>query len=118
MNSGILFEPQEIVLTTIRFPDQLVAKKRPVLVISKFSKNTSEEIFICVPITSSLSDEQFAIKMNVSDMQEGSLYKPSQVLCQYYFTELKNMVYKKIGKVTPQFYHKVKTKINTEILDV
>ena len=113
----MLFEPQEIILTNISFPNQKF-KKRPVLVISKFSKNTSEDIFVCLPITSYLQDDPFAIKINSSDTQEGSFPKPSQVLCQYYFTELKSDTYKKIGKVTPQFYQKIKIKIRTGILDV
>ncbi len=117
MSSGTLFEPQEIILTEIVFPNQQL-KKRPVLVISEFSKNTSENIFVCLPITSSLYDDPFAIKINNSDTQEGFFPKPSQVLCQYYFTELKSDIDRKIGKITPQFYQKVKTKIRTEILDV
>lgn len=117
MSSGTLFEPQEIILTDISFPNQNF-KKRPVLVISKFSKNTSEDIFICLPITSSLSDDPYAIKINNSDIQEGYFPKPSQVLCQYYFTELKSDIDRKIGKITPQFYQNVKTKIRNGVLDI
>jgi len=117
MSSGTRFESQEIILTEIAFPNQEF-KKRPVLVISKFSRNTSEDIFVCLPITSSLSNNPLAIKINNSDTQEGFFPKPSQVLCQYYFTELKSDIDRRIGKITPQFYQKVKTKIRTEILDV
>ena len=117
MSSGTLFEPQEIILTEISFPNRQF-KKRPVLVISKFSKNTSEDTFVCLPITSSLYDDPLGIKINNSDIQEGFFPKPSQVLCQYYFTELKGDIDRKIGKITPQFYQKVKIKIRTEILDV
>lgn len=117
MSSGTLFEPQEIVLTGITFPNQQI-KRRPVLVISKFSKNASEDLFVCLPITSSLSPDPFAIKICNSDVQEGFFPKPSQVLCQYYFTELKNRGDRRIGKITPQFYQKIKTKIRTEVLDV
>ena len=117
MSSGTLFEPQEIILTEISFPNRQF-KKRPVLVISKFSKNTSEDTFVCLPITSSLYDDPLGIKINNSDTQEGFFPKPSQVLCQYYFTELKGDIDRKIGKITPQFYQKVKIKIRTEILDV
>ena len=117
MNSGTLFEPQEIILTEISFPDQQ-PKKRPVLIISKFSKNDSENIFVCLPITSCLSDEAFAIEIMDSDMQVGHLLKRSQVLCQYYFTDSKSNVSKKIGKITPQFYQTIKTKIREDVLDV
>ncbi len=117
MSSGTLYEPREIILSEVSFPNQQL-KKRPVLVISKFSRNTYGDIFVCLPITSCLSDDPFAIKINDSDIQEGSLHKPSQVLCQYYFTELKSNGNRKIGKITPDFYHAVKTKIHSEILDV
>ena len=86
--------------------------------ISKFSKNASESIFVCLPITSPLCDDPFAIKINDSDTQEGFFPKPSRVLCQYYFTELKSDMDRKIGKITLQFYQKVKAKIRTEILNV
>ncbi len=117
MSSGIAFEPQEILLTSVVFPEQK-SKQRPVLVISKFSKQDSRNTFICLPITSSLSDDQFAMGIDAADMQDGRLYKPSQVLCEYYFTQLKTHVIKKIGKVTPQFYQKIKQKIRQDILDI
>ncbi len=117
MISGTLFEPQEIILTHVAFPNQEF-KKRPVLVISKFSKTSSRDIFVCLPITSALYDDTFAIKIKNSDIQEGFFPKPSQVLCQYYFTELKTDIDRKIGKITPQFYQTVKSKIRTDILDV
>lgn len=117
MSSGILFEPQEVILTSITFPDQQI-KRRPVLVISKFSRNASEDIFVCLPITSVLSNDPFSIKIEDSDTQDGFFYKPSQVLCQYYFTQLKSEVIRRIGKVTPQFYQKIKLKIRQDILDV
>lgn len=117
MSSGTLFEPQEVILTSITFPNQQT-KKRPVLVISKFSKNPNEDIFVCLPITSALYDDPFAIKINSSDTQQGYFPKPSQVLCQYYFTELKNGIDRKIAKITPQFFQQIKTKIKTDILDL
>ena len=118
MSSGTPFEPQEIAITRITFPDQNTEKKRPVLIISKFSKKSTEDIFVCLPITSSLSDDPFGIRINAADMQNGILPLPSQVLCQYYFTKLKIDKEKRVGKVTPQFYQKLKTKIHSDILDV
>lgn len=117
MSSGTRFEPQEVILTSIAFPEQQI-KKRPVLVISKFSTDSNEDIFVCLPITSLLSDDPHAIKINNSDTQEGYFPKPSQVLCQYYFTELKNGIDRKIAKMTPQFFQQVKTKIRSDVLDV
>ena len=117
MNSGMIFEPQEILLTSVKFPDQ-PPTKRPVLVISKFSKHGSADTFICLPITSYLSNDQFAMDIHSSDIQEGCLYKPSRVLCEYYFTQLKIYGIRKIGKITPQFYQKIKQKIRNDVLDV
>ena len=117
MNFGMIFEPQEILFTSVKFPNQ-APKKRPVLVISKFSKQDSAYTFICLPITSHLSKNQFAIDITSSDIQEGYLYKPSQILCDYYFTQLKIHGTKKIGKITPQFYQKIKQKIRYDVLDV
>ena len=117
MSSGMIFEPQEILLTEIKFPDQKT-KQRPVLVISKFSKQDSTHTFICLPITSSSSYDQFAMDIRYSDMQNGYLLKPSRVLCKYYFTQLKTGATKKIGKITPQFYQKIKQKIRQDVLDI
>ncbi len=117
MNSGILFEPQEILLTSVTFPDQNT-KNRPVLVISKFSKDDSVDTFICLPITSSLYGDQFAMDINASDTQEGVFHKPSRALRERYFTQLKSRAIKRIGKVTPQFYQKTRQKIRQDILEV
>ena len=117
MNSGMIFEPQEILLTRVKFPDQ-TPTKRPVLIISKFSKHSSADTFICLPITSSLSKDQFALDIHSSDIQDGYLYKPSRVLCEYYFTQLKIHGIMRIGKITPQFYQKIKQKIRHDVLDV
>ncbi len=117
MMSGIQFKPREVILVSITFPAQL-SKIRPVLVISKFSKDTSREIFVCLPITSSSRYDPYAIQINDSDVQEGEFIRPSKVLCQYYFTVLKTTVTKKIAEITPQFFQQIKTKIYTEILDL
>ena len=115
MNIGILFEPQEILLANVNFPGENV-KKRSVLVISKFPQNESD-IFVCLPITSLLPNNQFAIKINENDMQKGYLKKQSHIQYEYCFTELKYNA-NSIGKVTPQFYQKIKQKISQSILDV
>ena len=117
MNSGKLFESRDIILTMVKFPNQK-PKQRPVLVISKFSKNNNFDTFVYLPITSNIPNDQFSLEINSSDTEDGALLKPSVVLYHYYFTELKNTGVKKLCKVSDKFHQILKEKIHQEVLDI
>ena len=122
MTTGITinahFEPREILLAGITFPGTSVTKLRPILVISKFSSVTrgQSQHFICLPITSNDSKDQFMLKIKDEDVKGKPLKKPSQVICNYIFTILKGDVRKKIGAVTPDFYQRIMRIVNQQIL--
>jgi len=91
MSSGIRtdiqFEPGEVLQAEITFPHQ-EAKRRPVLVISKHSSikyDPPSTVFICVPITSVESKDQFTFKVRWTDIVP-TLPKQSYVLSNYVFT--------------------------------
>ncbi|MGI0056971.1 MAG: type II toxin-antitoxin system PemK/MazF family toxin, partial [Nitrosarchaeum sp.] len=102
------YEPREILLAIVKFHDQEEPEIRPVLVLSKFSLTPANEIFICLAISSSLEQNNpFRIDIMGNDTEEGSFPKPSQVVCDNFFTIPKTDVQKRIGKVTIQFYSKI-----------
>ena len=116
MSSGtandIRFEPMEILLARVTFPDTQETKARPVLVISNFSskaRSPESRHFICMPLTSNPNVDSTMIKIENKDLESKPLAKPSQVICNYIFTMTKNDAMKKIGTVTPRFYQQVIT---------
>lgn len=124
MSSGILidplFVPREILLAKIIFSDQS-EKRRPILVISKFSDKAlmpSSRILVCLAITSNPNSDKFMISISNDDMEEKQFPKPSKVVCDNFFTILKSDVIKRIGKVTPEFYNKICSVIKSDILDI
>ncbi|MFZ0183278.1 MAG: type II toxin-antitoxin system PemK/MazF family toxin [Nitrosotalea sp.] len=118
MMSGIRFEAGEILLVTIQFAGQEVSKTRPSLVISKFSMNPAHDVFIALAITSNPQNDPYMIKIMDSDILQGSLVAPSQVICNHIFTLQKNDVTKSIGKVRPEFFQKIKQILKTDILEI
>lgn len=124
MSSGIpidpLFVPREILLAKIIFPDQS-EKRRPILVISKFSDKAlmpSSRILVCLAITSNPNSDKFMIPISNDSMEERQFPKPSKVVCDNFFTILKSDVIKRIGKVTPEFYNKICNLIKSDVLDI
>lgn len=114
------FEPREVLLAKITFPNK-EEKIRPILVISKFSSviySPTSLIVVCVSITSNLSNDPFMVEIKNSDMEENIFPKPSQVVCDNFFTVLKTDVKKKIGKVTPTFYARITDILKNSILEI
>lgn len=113
------FEPQEIVVADFVFKGQKeVKKERPLLIISRYSKNPYYDTFICLPITSYEEDHPYVVKIMASDLQSGTLKKPSQVICHAIYILEKKEAKRLVGKVTPQFYAKVKKVLKEHILEI
>ena len=89
-----------------------------VLIISEYSKNPANEIFMCLPITSWEGDDPFMIKINAQDLEKGSFAKPSQVVCDNIFTILKTDADSEKGKVTNLFYTRVTKLLKEKILKI
>lgn len=58
------------------------------------------------------------IKINYSDLEKGSLRKPSQVVCHNIFTFLKEDADSEKDRVTPFFYSKVTRLLKEKILKI
>lgn len=113
------FEPGEIVVAPFTFKGQKgTTKDRYLLVISKYSKNPIYDTFVCLPITSVEEEHPYIIKMMDHDLQYGRLKKPSQVICHAVYIMEKRDAAKLAGKVTPQFYTKVKNVLREHILEI
>ncbi|MGI0069598.1 MAG: type II toxin-antitoxin system PemK/MazF family toxin [Nitrosopumilaceae archaeon] len=113
------FEPGEIVVAPFSFKGQKnITKDRYLLVISKYSKNPIYDTFVCLPITSVEENHPYIIKIMAQDLQYGKLMKPSQVICHAVYILEKKDAIRLAGKVTPQFYAKIKNVLKEHILDI
>ena len=113
------FEPREILLAEVKFYNQEKLEIRPVLVLSKFSMTPANEIFICLAISSSLEkNNPFRIDIIGKDTESGFFPKPSQVVCDNFFTIPKADVTKLIGKATIMFYSKITKILKDKILQI
>lgn len=115
-SADISFEPGIIVhVSEGKFPGQ-EEKPRYYLIISEYSRNPANESFICLPITTWEAEDPFMIKINNSDLQRGSLSRPSQVICDNIFTFLKEDADSEKARVTPIFYSKITKLLKEKIL--
>lgn len=94
ISSGIPIDPnyvpREVLLARITFPGQ-PEKKRPILVVSKFSNRSfipSSSTLVCLPITSNQNLDNYMIKINNKDLEENTFPKASQVIYNQVFTYL------------------------------
>lgn len=113
------FEPREIVVAPFSFKGQKgITKDRYLLVISKYSKNPIYDTFVCLPITSIEESHPYILKIMAQDLEYGTLKKPSQVICHAVYVLEKKDAIRLAGKVTPQFYTKIKNVLKEHILDI
>ncbi len=111
MPSGTKFESGEVVLVPFPFTDLSQSKRRPVLIISNLQHNTATRDLISCGITSNLSNRAFSVLLDSSDMVEGALPVRSRIKYDKIFTLEKNLVIKKVGKISPLKLRQVKDSI-------
>jgi mRNA interferase MazF len=110
----MVFEQGDIVLLNIPFTDFSSKKIRPVLVLSNTKLNQKTDDLIVAAITSNIMNKQkFSIDFTNKDLIDGHIKVPSCILTNKIFTISPKIVYKKIGKISPQKFKQVKRKLNT-----
>ncbi len=110
MNS-LIFEQGDIVVAILPFSDQSGKKRRPALVISGNRHNKNSLDVILLQITSKQKSVKWRIPLSNSGLQEGRLVVESRIKIDSPVTFHKELVERKIGKITGQKLAEVKKSI-------
>ena len=92
----------DIVLVSFPFTDLTSAKRRPALVISPDSLNQINQDLILVAITSQVTADEYALRLEESDFLEGKLPKPSMIKLTKIFTIHSTLVAKQLCRLKPE----------------
>ena len=110
-----MYKRGEIVLIPVPFSDLSSVKRRPVLVISNISHNSTNSDMIVVAITSNL--QQNGIFIETKDLLEGELPKKSLVRYDKIYTLEQRIVIKQLGIVSENVLNNVINKLNMLITE-
>ncbi|HIH21161.1 MAG TPA: type II toxin-antitoxin system PemK/MazF family toxin [Candidatus Diapherotrites archaeon] len=110
MNS-LSFKQGDIVVATLLFSEQIGAKKRPALVISNSSYNAVSEDLILLKITSNLKKTGYDVILAGKDVLDGKLKAESLIMVDNPVTTYKQLIERKVGRITEQKLNEVKQKI-------
>ena len=102
----------DLLLIPFPFSDQLGRKVRPVIVISNNAFNEHSEDLIVVGVTSNLSKDRYALKLNNKDLEEGKLISECSIKVENILRLDKSLIIKKIGRVKKEKIYQI-----TKILD-
>jgi mRNA interferase MazF len=98
MRFGTMFEQGEILLIPVPFSNLSSVKKRPVLVLSNNTHNSSSRDIIVIAITSNLAHE--GIEISNENLIDGFLPKKSIIKVDKVYTLEASIVIKKVGKIS------------------
>ena len=102
----------DLLLIPFPFSDQLGRKVRPVIVISNNAFNEHSEDLIVVGVTSNLSKDRYALKLNSKDLEEGKLISECCIKVENILKLDKSLIIKKIGRIKKEKISQI-----TKILD-
>ena len=90
----------DIVLVPIPFSDMSSAKRRPVIVISGDSYQTSTTDMVVVAMTSNLAPTPYSFVLNQEDLVAGTLKHASRVRVDKIYSLAQSIAIKTFGHVT------------------
>jgi len=105
------FNIGDIVVVPIPFSNQTESKLRPALVLSNEFFNVKYPDLILAKITSIGHSLPYDVVLNKNDLPEGNLLKDSTINCGFVITVNKDIIQKKIGRISPNKIDEVKEKI-------
>jgi len=105
-----MYKRGEILLIPVPFSDLSSVKRRPVLVISNETHNSTNSDMIVAAISSNL--KQTGIVIETPDLLEGELPKTSLIRPEKIYTLEQHIVIKQIGMVSENVLRNVISEIN------
>lgn len=97
----------DLLLVPFPFSDQLGRKVRPVIVISNNAFNEHSEDLIVVGVTSNLSKDRYALKLNNKDLEEGKLISECCIKVENILRLDKSLIIKKIGIIKKEKIYQI-----------
>ncbi|MBL7058638.1 type II toxin-antitoxin system PemK/MazF family toxin [Patescibacteria group bacterium] len=97
---------KDIWLSPFPFSDFSETKIRPVLVMSNNNINNNYDIIVCA-ITTSIKENQYIVKIDNTNLEEGYLICSSSVRTENILKINKKLLIKKIGKLNNQTFELV-----------
>lgn len=108
MKYGTQFRQGDIVIVPFPFSDLSGTKQRPVLILSKTEYNDNCEDIITCGITTNKKDSRHIVLFDNNCLIEGQIPYPSRIKVDKLFTLEKKIVIKKIARINPETFEKVK----------
>lgn len=108
MTSGTPYEQGELVLLPFPFTDLSAVKQRPVVILSLTADN-HEDVIVC-GITSNLRDRRHSIRIDSSDVCNGTLPVTSLIKIDKIFTLHKTTIRKRLGRLRKNTLEEVRKK--------
>lgn len=102
---------RDIVLIPIPFTDLSSAKKRPVVIVSNDVYNESFQDVVVVAITSNLEPVMYSIPIDNTCLEQGQLKVPSLIRSDKIYTLHKEIIVKKLGRISLSTFEKIKKSI-------
>jgi mRNA interferase MazF len=107
-----MIEQRDLLLVPFPFSDQLGRKVRPVIVISNNNFNENSEDIIVIGVTSNPSKDRYTLPLSNKDLDEGKLFTPSYVKVENILKLDKELIIKKIGKITKEKFKQIASLVN------
>lgn len=107
-----MIEQRDLLLVPFPFSDQSGKKVRPVIIISNNEFNKFSEDVIVVGVTSNISKDKYTINLTDKDMEEGKLFTSCCIKVENILKLDKELIIKKIGKISMDTLKKIISKLN------
>lgn len=101
------FVKGDVVVIPFPFSDLSDSKRRPALVLANLE---GRDLILC-QITSQSVKDSYAIALINSGFKTGTLNLPSNIRPNRLFTAEKSMILRKVGKIKPELFDKVVSKL-------
>ena len=104
-------EQGDIVLIPVPFTDLSSQKRRPVIVISNDAYNRQTADIIVIAMTSNFDAGEYSFTITSSDLDRGTLNRPSRVRVDKIYTLSQSSMTKIFGRVRPKVLDRIRRKL-------
>lgn len=103
---------RDLILVPFPFSNQSGRKVRPAIVISNNSFNNNSEDILIVGVTSNISKDQYTLRLNNEDLEEGKLITNCCIKVENILKLDKELIIKKIGKIKKEKLNEIIKTLN------
>ncbi|MEK7807463.1 MAG: type II toxin-antitoxin system PemK/MazF family toxin [Chloroflexota bacterium] len=103
-----MLEQGDIVLIPVPFTDLSSQKRRPVIVISNNAYNRKTRDIVVVAVTSNPEEVDYSFTITSSDLEKGTLKRPSRIRADKIYTLSQSIVVQNFGRVKTETLDRVR----------